>query len=134
MNNTFNKVYFDNKINEVSKELNLQISKINDNDEDIYNKKIDDFLNQNNINEESNKTQSKVTTLKMSQRFNNPRKKFKREVIYNNELDNKIKQVQQLQKEKYDNFLSEFNIFRDEVYQQLSKYAKNIKNNNKIKK
>ena len=23
----------------------------------------------------------------MSQRFNNPRKKFKREVIYNNELD-----------------------------------------------
>ena len=134
MNNTFNKVYFDNKINEVSKELNLQISKINDNDEDIYNKKIDDFLNQNNINQESNRTQSKVTTLKMSQRFNNPRKKFKREVIYNNELDNKIKQVQQLQKEKYDNFLSEFNIFRDEVYQQLSKYAKNIKNNNKIKK
>ena len=70
----------------------------------------------------------------MSQRFNNPRKKFKREVIYNNELDNKIKQVQQLQKEKYDNFVSEFNILRDEVYQQLSKYAKNIKNNNKIKK
>ena len=134
MNNTFNKVYFDNKINEVSKELNLQISKINDNDEDIYNKKIDDFLNQNNINEESKRNQSKVTTLKMSQRFNNPRKSFKREVIYNNELDNKIKQVQQLQKEKYDNFLSEFNIFRDEVYQQLSKYAKNIKNNNKIKK
>ena len=70
----------------------------------------------------------------MSQRFNNPRKNFKGEVIYNNELDNKIKQVQQLQKEKYDNFLSEFNIFRDEVYQQLSKYSKNIKNNNKIKK
>ena len=135
MNNTFNKVYFDNQINELTNELNLTLSKMNDNkNEDINENKNVDFLNKNNNFEESIQNQNKNITLKSSKIFNNPRKNYRGEVIYNTELQKKIKRVQELQNEKFDNFLSQFNIFRDMVYNELNKYSKKLNKNIEKKK
>ena len=132
MNNTFNKIYFDNQINELSKELNLMISKSNENEnEDNLNE--NNFLEESNQNQSQNQNQNSTISLKMSRRFTNPRRNYKGKEVFNFELENKLKKFRELQQKKYETFLSQFNMFRDDVYKQLNKYSKQLNNNNKIK-